>query len=59
MVCPLPPRTGRHVIYHVWQRDDSPEAFYACVDVLLRGGGPVFADGFESGGLGAWSAAVP
>jgi len=35
MVCPLPVRSGRHVIYHVWQRDDSPEAFYACVDVLL------------------------
>ena len=27
MTCPLPERQGRHVIYHVWQRSDSPEAF--------------------------------
>jgi hypothetical protein len=26
---------------------------------VLVGGGLIFADGFESGGLGAWSAAVP
>jgi len=35
MSCPLPARSGRHVIYNVWQRDDSPEAFYACIDVEL------------------------
>lgn len=34
----LPPRDGRHVIYSVWQRSDSPEAFYACVDVAFGGG---------------------
>ncbi|MFF4379624.1 lytic polysaccharide monooxygenase [Kitasatospora sp. NPDC001547] len=29
----LPQRTGRQVLYTVWQRSDSPEAFYACSDV--------------------------
>ena len=36
--CDLPQRTGRHVIFHVWQRSDSPEAFYACSDVEFMGG---------------------
>ncbi|MEM7355086.1 MAG: lytic polysaccharide monooxygenase auxiliary activity family 9 protein [Acidobacteriota bacterium] len=54
MVCPLPERSGRHVIYHVWQRDDSEEAFYACVDVILGASEILFADGFESGDLNAW-----
>jgi chitin-binding protein len=31
----LPSRTGRHLIYQVWQRSDSPEAFYGCSDVLF------------------------
>ncbi|MBN8469213.1 lytic polysaccharide monooxygenase [Corallococcus exiguus] len=32
--CPFPAtRTGSHVIYAIWQRADSPEAFYACTDV--------------------------
>ena len=29
----LPVRTGKHVIYSVWQRSDSPEAFYSTSDV--------------------------
>lgn len=33
---PLPAgKTGRHVIYTIWQRSDSPEAFYACSDVIF------------------------
>lgn len=28
-------KTGRHLIYAIWQRSDSPEAFYACSDVLF------------------------
>jgi chitin-binding protein len=32
--CPFPGgKTGSHVIYTIWQRADSPEAFYACTDV--------------------------
>jgi chitin-binding protein len=31
----LPARTGRQLIYQVWQRSDSPEAFYGCADVVF------------------------
>ncbi|MCY1014900.1 lytic polysaccharide monooxygenase [Pyxidicoccus sp. MSG2] len=32
--CPFPQgKTGSHVVYGIWQRSDSPEAFYACTDV--------------------------
>jgi chitin-binding protein len=56
MTCPLPERTGRHVIYHVWQVDGSPLAFYGCIDVDFGAPGEtVFADGFESGDTSAWS----
>ncbi|RKN41059.1 lytic polysaccharide monooxygenase auxiliary activity family 9 protein [Micromonospora endolithica] len=36
-------KTGRHVLYSVWQRSDSPEAFFNCSDVVFGfdgGGGP-------------------
>ncbi|MFF0472792.1 lytic polysaccharide monooxygenase [Streptomyces sp. NPDC004284] len=33
----LPARTGRHIIYKIWQRNDSPEAFYSCSDVTFGG----------------------
>ncbi|NKB40954.1 MAG: hypothetical protein GKR86_07910 [Ilumatobacter sp.] len=33
----LPERSGRHILYLVWQRSDSPEAFYACNDVNFGG----------------------
>ena len=32
----LPPRTGRHIVYSIWQRDwerDAAEGFYQCIDV--------------------------
>jgi chitin-binding protein len=32
-------KTGHHVIYTIWQRSDSPEAFYSCADVIF-GDGP-------------------
>ena len=59
MRCPLPERTGRHLIYHVWQRDDSPEAFYACIDVVMEGGSTIFVDGFEAGNASAWTLSFP
>ncbi|MFE6199494.1 lytic polysaccharide monooxygenase [Streptomyces sp. NPDC057838] len=34
----LPERSGKHVLYAVWQRSDSPEAFYSCSDVSFGGG---------------------
>jgi len=35
---PLPDREGRAILYLVWQRSDSPEAFYGCSDVILGQG---------------------
>ncbi|MET9928086.1 MULTISPECIES: lytic polysaccharide monooxygenase [unclassified Streptomyces] len=34
----IPDAAGRQLIYTVWQRSDSPEAFYACSDVVFGGG---------------------
>jgi predicted carbohydrate-binding protein with CBM5 and CBM33 domain len=31
-------KTGRHIIYMVWQRSDSTETFYSCSDVVFDGG---------------------
>jgi predicted carbohydrate-binding protein with CBM5 and CBM33 domain len=33
----LPVRTGKHVIYSIWQRSDSPEAFYSTSDIDFGG----------------------
>ncbi|MFF5102881.1 lytic polysaccharide monooxygenase [Streptomyces sp. NPDC000134] len=33
----LPERTGTHLLYAVWQRSDSPEAFYSCSDIAFDG----------------------
>jgi chitin-binding protein len=36
MTVSLPPdKTGPHVIYVIWQRSDSQEAFYSCSDVRI------------------------
>lgn len=32
-------RTGRQLVYAIWQRSDSPEAFYSCSDVVFDGSG--------------------
>jgi len=34
--CTVPQKSGKHVIYAVWQRNDSPEAFYSCSDVVFN-----------------------
>nr|WSW70092.1 lytic polysaccharide monooxygenase [Streptomyces sp. NBC_00995] len=47
----VPERSGRQLIYTVWQRSDSPEAFYGCSDVVFGGPG-------GTGGSGS-VAAVP
>jgi predicted carbohydrate-binding protein with CBM5 and CBM33 domain len=35
-------KSGRHIVYSIWQRSDSPEAFFNCSDVVFgaTGGGP-------------------
>ncbi|WP_203910190.1 lytic polysaccharide monooxygenase [Rhizocola hellebori] len=35
----LPHKTGRHIIYSVWTRENSHETFYGCSDVIFDGGG--------------------
>ncbi|WP_454780542.1 lytic polysaccharide monooxygenase [Legionella sp. WA2022007384] len=36
MDCPLPTNmTGKKIVYVIWQRSDSPEAFYSCSDVFI------------------------
>ncbi|MEV0619047.1 lytic polysaccharide monooxygenase [Nonomuraea sp. NPDC050404] len=40
MAAKLPSRQGRHLIYAVWQRSDSPEAFYSCSDVVFGQSNP-------------------
>ncbi|MER5866887.1 lytic polysaccharide monooxygenase [Kitasatospora sp. NPDC002040] len=36
-------KTGRQMIYAIWQRSDSPEAFYTCSDVAFDGSGTAAA----------------
>ncbi|MFD8144271.1 lytic polysaccharide monooxygenase [Streptomyces sp. NPDC059708] len=44
----VPKKSGRHLVFSVWQRSDSPEAFYTCSDVVF---------GKDTGGAGAGSGA--
>jgi chitin-binding protein len=49
----LPQRSGKQLLYAVWQRSDSPEAFYSCSDVAFgssNGGGSGTPSGSASGG---------
>ncbi|MGW9554977.1 lytic polysaccharide monooxygenase auxiliary activity family 9 protein [Nocardiopsis sp. NPDC055551] len=39
MTARLPQKSGQHLIYTIWQRTDSPEAFYSCSDVTFGGEG--------------------
>ncbi|AVZ77298.1 chitin-binding protein [Streptomyces lunaelactis] len=39
----VPDKSGRHLVYSIWQRSDSPEAFYTCSDVVF---------GKDNGGTG-------
>lgn len=36
-------RTGRHLIYTVWQNSSTPDTYYSCSDVVLTGGAPAAA----------------
>ncbi|MET9345764.1 lytic polysaccharide monooxygenase auxiliary activity family 9 protein [Streptomyces termitum] len=48
----VPKKSGRHLIYSIWQRSDSPEAFYTCSDV-------VFGKDTAGSGGGATKAPAP
>lgn len=45
----LPERTGKQLLYAVWQRSDSPEAFYSCSDVTFGGGSAGSGSGSGAG----------
>ncbi|WP_328503782.1 lytic polysaccharide monooxygenase [Streptomyces sp. NBC_00457] len=53
----LPERSGKQLLYAVWQRSDSPEAFYSCSDVTFGGGDAPAAD--DSSAAPAPSASAP
>ncbi|MBT1189116.1 lytic polysaccharide monooxygenase [Streptomyces sp. CJ_13] len=46
----VPKKSGRHLIYSIWQRSDSPEAFYTCSDVVF---------GKDSGSTGSGGVVAP
>lgn len=46
----VPARSGRHLVYSIWQRSDSPEAFYTCSDVVF---------GRDTGGSAGGGAPAP
>ncbi|MEU2394300.1 lytic polysaccharide monooxygenase [Streptomyces sp. NPDC007369] len=56
----VPNKSGRHLVYSIWQRSDSPEAFYTCSDVVFGkdGGGSRGGNG-SSGGHGGSAGTVP
>lgn len=47
----LPERTGKHVIYSIWQRSTSPEAFYSTSDIDF--GNSLSIDEFDNEGFSA------
>ncbi|ANP54161.1 chitin-binding protein [Streptomyces griseochromogenes] len=56
----LPERSGRQLLYAVWQRSDSPEAFYSCSDVAFgAGGGTGGGSGTGDGATAAPTASAP
>ncbi|MFC8666556.1 lytic polysaccharide monooxygenase [Streptomyces sp. NPDC057199] len=44
----VPVKSGRHLVYSIWQRSDSPEAFYTCSDVVFGEGGSGSGGGAEA-----------
>ena len=46
--CDVPARSGNHIIYVVWQRADSDEAFYSCSDVIFGGPSSTTASDFST-----------
>ncbi|WP_370269282.1 lytic polysaccharide monooxygenase [Streptomyces sp. V4I8] len=59
-------RTGRHVLYTIWQNSSTPDTYYSCSDVVFPAGqdggteesGGAEGDGKESGGESTASAAA-
>jgi len=47
-------RTGKALLYTVWQNSDTPDTYYSCSDVVLKGpaGGSGAAEGGDAGSAG-------
>lgn len=52
----LPARSGKQLLYAIWQRSDSPEAFYSCSDVSFGGSGNRSGNGSGTGANGGGTA---
>lgn len=55
----LPERSGAQLLYGIWQRSDSPEAFYSCSDVTFGGSGGSSESGAGGGGTPSGSSPAP
>ncbi|MFF3336006.1 lytic polysaccharide monooxygenase [Streptomyces sp. NPDC002888] len=55
----LPERSGKQLLYAIWQRSDSPEAFYSCSDVSFGGTDPAGNGSGTSSSTPAPSASAP
>ncbi|PWI19479.1 chitin-binding protein [Streptomyces sp. Act143] len=55
----LPERSGAQLLYAIWQRSDSPEAFYSCSDVTYGGSGGGSGSGTAGSASPAPSASAP
>ncbi|MFE5540134.1 lytic polysaccharide monooxygenase [Streptomyces sp. NPDC056492] len=58
----VPNKSGRHLIYSIWQRSDSPEAFYTCSDVVFgkdNGGSGNGNGGNGNGGANGGAGTTP
>jgi chitin-binding protein len=55
----LPERSGKQLLYAVWQRSDSPEAFYSCSDVAFGGSDATDTDDSTAAPAPAPSASAP
>ncbi|MDW4906264.1 lytic polysaccharide monooxygenase [Streptomyces sp. ADMS] len=53
----LPQRSGKQLLYAVWQRSDSPEAFYSCSDVTFGEGADAGAGAAAGGGASSGASA--
>ncbi|MBE8476645.1 lytic polysaccharide monooxygenase auxiliary activity family 9 protein [Streptomyces justiciae] len=55
----LPERSGAQLLYAIWQRSDSPEAFYSCSDVTYGGTNSGSGSGTTGSASPAPSASAP
>ncbi|MCX5556499.1 lytic polysaccharide monooxygenase [Streptomyces sp. NBC_00038] len=55
----LPQRSGKQLLYAIWQRSDSPEAFYSCSDITYGGSDSGTSDDSGDSGSGTTTTASP